>query len=63
VETLTPTELAVQLWGSSEDFSRSQGARKVRRVARQLYPKVGKGNRWHFTPDQVAAIRGRIDGR
>lgn len=46
---MTPTELAVQLWGSSEGYSRSQGSRTVRRIARDLFlpmrlVKAGAGN-------------------
>jgi hypothetical protein len=47
-DTITPTELAVELWGESEDHSRSRGARKVRRIARRLFPDdaPGQGGDW-----------------
>jgi hypothetical protein len=61
METLTPTALAVELWGSAEDHSRSSGARKIRRIARDLFPDdaPGQGHEWHLTHAQAAAIRGR----
>jgi hypothetical protein len=60
--TCTPTELAVTLWGASESHSRSQGARLVRELARELFPRKapGKGGQWHLTAEQQAAIRARI---
>ncbi len=62
METITPTELAVAIWGRAEDDSRSRGARLVRRVARELFPgeAPGKGGEWHLTPAQVAAIRRQV---
>ena len=64
VETTTPTELAVQLWGRSEAESRSAGARKVRKIARELFPRTEAewGNDWHFTPGQVLAIKREVHG-
>lgn len=57
-ETLTPEELAVQIWGQSREASRSSGARSVRRVARELFPgdAPGRGRRWHLTLSQADAI-------
>lgn len=62
--TITPTELAVELWGTGENQSRSQGARKVRRIARELFPAdaPGQGGEWHLTPQQVEEIRARLIG-
>jgi ribose transport system permease protein len=62
VATPTPTERAVELWRSFENHSRSQGARKIRRIARERFPAdaPGRGGEWHFTPHQVATIRARI---
>jgi hypothetical protein len=61
-KTITPTELAVQLWGRSEDFSRSAGARRIRVVARDLFPAEapGKGGEWHLTPEQVTRIKAEL---
>jgi hypothetical protein len=58
----TPTEVAVEFWGSGEDVSRSAGARRVREIARELFPDEapGQGGEWELTPDQIAAIRQRI---
>jgi hypothetical protein len=58
-ETITPTELAVEIWGSPESYSRGPGARKIRKVARGLFPRhaPGKGREWHLTPAQSSAIR------
>lgn len=62
METLTPTELAVELWGQSENDSHSRGARKVRRIARELFPHdaPGMGGEWILTPDMAAAIRSEV---
>ncbi|HMJ34822.1 MAG TPA: hypothetical protein VK501_12990 [Baekduia sp.] len=62
METLTPTELAVELWGTAENDSHSQGARQVRRTARSLFPAdaPGMGGHWHLTPAQVQAIRAEV---
>lgn len=62
METLTPTQLAVQLWGQAENDSHSQGAREVRRIARDLFPKhaPGMGGKWALTPDQAAAIHSQV---
>lgn len=61
-EPITPTELAVQMWGPSEGHSRSQGARRIRAIARELFPdKVpGQGHEWQLTPAQVAEVRHRL---
>lgn len=58
-QTMTPTELAAEIWGDAENHSRSRGARAVRRVARELFPgdAPGKGREWQLTPAQVSAIR------
>jgi hypothetical protein len=60
--TVSPQELAVQIWGRSQMDARSPGQRQIRRIARELYPDKapGKGGRWHFTLAQAAAIRRRI---
>jgi hypothetical protein len=57
--TITPTELAVRIWGKSQNDSRSAGARRIRVVARELFPgrAPGKGNEWHLTQAQVDKIR------
>jgi hypothetical protein len=56
---MTPTELAVAIWGRAEAHSRSAGARRVRVVARKLFPAdaPGKGGEWQLTPAQCDAIR------
>jgi hypothetical protein len=61
-QTMTPTEVAVAIWGSQEGESRSHGAREVRRIARDLFPDdaPGQGDEWHLTPDQVAQIRAQV---
>jgi hypothetical protein len=60
--TPTPTELATELWGPSEAYSRSTGARKVREVARILFPDdaPGQGYEWDFTDAQVAELREQL---
>jgi hypothetical protein len=61
-DTITPTQLAVQIWGKAENHSRSAGARNVRRAARRLFPDQwpGKGGQWELTPDMAAAIRREV---
>ena len=61
---MTPKELAVEIWGLSEHDSRSWGARKVREVARKLFPKEapGKGKPWDLTPAQARSIRRGVLG-
>lgn len=61
-KTLSPTELARQIWGSVEGHSRSRGTRLIRQIARELFPEdaPGKGHEWHLTPEQVAAIRRHV---
>src|SRR5262245_14762125 len=56
--TVTPTEVAVQLFGPSHGHSRSPGARRVRVLARRLYPRSapGKGGAWALTTAQAVAI-------
>jgi hypothetical protein len=60
--TPTSTELAVELWGESEGFSRSPGARKVRKIARELFSDdaPGKGGEWDFTEAQTSTLRERL---
>lgn len=60
--TKTPTELAVAIWGPAEGHSRSAGARRVRVIARRLFPAdaPGKGGEWQLTPAQCDAIRSAI---
>jgi len=57
--TITPTELAVELWGTSQDGSRSWGSRRVRTAARVLFEHEapGRGGNWTFTPMQAAELR------
>lgn len=61
----TPAGLAAAIWGSSQAYSRSWGAREVRRVARELFfeDAPGQGREWKFTPEQEAAIRREVGGR
>jgi hypothetical protein len=61
-ETMTPTELARTIWGETEAYSRSRGARRVRQVARDLFPRdaPGKGGDWRLTREQAAAIRREV---
>lgn len=56
--TLTPTQLAVEIWGPSEDESHSRGAREVRRIARDLFPAdaPGMGGHWAITKGQAERI-------
>jgi hypothetical protein len=60
---MTPTELAVELWGTDEGYSRSAGARRVRMVARELFPDgaPGQGHQWELSNDQAGAIRAHIN--
>lgn len=62
VRTHTPTEVGVELFGETERFARSDAARKVRAVARKLFPEdaPGKGGRWQLTPIQVVEIKQRL---
>jgi len=62
---MTATELAVQIWGSSEDYSRSWGARNVRRVARDLFLEdaPGQGKEWDFDAADAATIRRECERR
>lgn len=52
----------MQLWGEGDRDSRSPGARKIRKVARELFAAdaPGKGGEWHLTPSQVDAIRAEL---
>lgn len=65
METTTPTELATQLWGQAEAESHSAGARRVRKIARRLFPRSEDDayREWHFTPDQVLAIKRDVQVR
>lgn len=60
----TPTELAAEIWGKSEGYSRNPGARRVRREARELFPEdaPGRGGDWDFTDEQSSRIRERLIG-
>lgn len=51
-----PTHLAQEIWGASQAYSHSWGARLVRRVARDLFPDdaPGKGRDWELTPPPLA---------
>ncbi len=62
---MTPTELAVEIWGSAENYTRSAGARRVRAVARELFPSdaPGQGGRWELSSVQADAIRVRLTAR
>jgi hypothetical protein len=59
---MTPIELARSIWGEAESYSRSRGARRVRQVARDLFPEdaPGKGHEWKLTVEQAAAIRTKV---
>jgi hypothetical protein len=65
METTTPTEVATALWGRAEAESHSAGARSVRKIARRLFPRPEEDayKRWHFTPDQVLAIKRDVQGQ
>ena len=58
--TITPQELATQIYGKAAGHSRSPEARRIRPVARLLFPEHTKGTHWHLTGDQVEAIRKRL---
>jgi hypothetical protein len=58
---MTPTKLAVTIWGPEQDGSRSWGARTVRRAARELYGTQSK--QWDITESQAAEIRALISRR
>jgi hypothetical protein len=57
--SVTPTELAVELWGPSQNRSRGWGSRRVRAAARALFEDEapGRGGTWAFSPRQAAEIR------
>lgn len=57
--TITPTQLATEIWGQAENESHSRGARLVRKIARELFPEdaPGMGGQWAFTPAQADRIR------
>jgi hypothetical protein len=55
--TVTPTQLAVAIYGKSASHSRSAEARKIRKVARALFPDHTSGTHWYLTDDQVDEIR------
>ena len=58
METITPTELAAEIWGPTQAHSRSAKAREIRKIARELY---GRQHRpWHFSPAQAQEIRLRL---
>lgn len=65
MDALTPTELAVKLWGTSENDSHSHGAREIRRIARALFPgdAPGMGGKWELTPEMVEAVRSVVHGK
>jgi hypothetical protein len=55
---VTPTELAASI-DASAGYSTSSLAKRIRKVARRLFPggAPGQGGRWRaFSDDQVAAI-------
>jgi hypothetical protein len=60
----TPTELAVEIRGRDENWARSPGARKVRQVARELFPESapGHGGEWDLSDDQAGRIRESLRG-
>jgi hypothetical protein len=59
---MTATELAVRMWGKSENHSRSSGARGIRQVLRELYPDEapGQGRQWQITERMALAVRRRL---
>jgi hypothetical protein len=63
-ETVTPAELAFRWWGSSEGYSRSPGATKIRKIARGMFPDdaPGQGGTWHLTSVHVEAIQRQLRG-
>jgi hypothetical protein len=56
---MTPTELAVELWGPSQANSRAWGPRHVRVVARTLFGNdaPGQGGDWRLSREQADEIR------
>ena len=58
---LTPTELAVELWGAQEGHSRRPGPRKIREVARDAFGSA-PGGRWFFGEVEARLIRERLNG-
>lgn len=62
--TMTPTELAVELWGTRGGLlaasGRAQGALHRPRGVPGDAP--GTGGEWHLTPKQVQTIRVRAMG-
>jgi hypothetical protein len=64
METMTPTEVAAEVWGRAEAESHSAGARRVRKVARTLFPRsqAEAYRPWHFTPDQALEIKRNVHG-
>jgi hypothetical protein len=59
---MTPAEVAVKIWGTQEGHSRGPGPRKVRVVARELFPDdaPGQGGEWDLTDAQAATIRAEL---
>jgi hypothetical protein len=59
---VSPTEVAVLIWGAGENHSRSRGARRVRHVARRLFPDSapGQGREWDLSDAQVRLLRREI---
>lgn len=58
---LTPSELAVEIWGVRHRHSRSWGSRTIRKAARELYGAQFK--HWELSPVQASEIRGLISRR
>ena len=58
----TPTQLAVEIWGEDQNYSRSPGSHRVRKEARELFPDdaPGQGGEWDLTGEQAVAIRRRL---
>ena len=56
--TVSPAELATELWGEDAADSHSAGAQRVRTAARELFPEAapGHGGEWRLTPPQVRRI-------
>jgi hypothetical protein len=61
---MTPSELAREIWGPSQDDSRSWGARRVREVAREAFPDdaPGQGRDWELTREQADEVRRLLSG-
>lgn len=59
---MTPTEVAVRIYGPGENHSRSRGARHVRVLARRLFPTSapGQGREWKLNAAQVRLIHREI---